>query len=44
MTNPNLSLFRRTKRRLRSRWIREVAWFDGVVSEIMGPALARGRR
>ena len=43
-TKPNLSLIYRTKHRLRARWAREVVRFDSVVSEIMGPALARGRR
>lgn len=43
MTN-SISLLRRTKRHLHSRWIREVAWFDTVVDQIMRPALARTRR
>ncbi len=44
MTNTKLSLLYRTKHRLHARWAREVVRFDSVVSEIMGPALARGRR
>ena len=44
MTNTKLSLIHRAKHRLHARWAREVVRFDGLVNEIMAPALARGRR